>query len=504
MKKALLDTNIVIHREARNIVRQDIGLLFRWLDKLHYEKCVHRVTAIEISQHKDSTVRDTMGVKLESYNELQTIAPLSHEIEKIMEGDISENDKNDTLLLSEVHTSRVDCLITEDKAIHKKAEVLQIQGRVFSIEDFLSKVTAENPELTDYKVLSVRQSRFGELNIDDRFFDSFKKDYNGFSEWFNSKAEEITYVSKDGDNHIVAFLYLKTEQEYENYSDIQPFFSPKKRLKIGTFKVFNTGYKLGERFLKIIFDNALANQVDEIYVTIFEITGEHLSLIALLEAWGFVRHGTKETASGTEQVYVKDFRASEVDNIKFAYPFISGKQRKFIVPIYPEYHTELLPDSILTNENPEDFLAGKGHRNAIQKVYISRSWERGMRHKDIIVFYRTGGYHVSVITTIGVVDSVVKSIPDSRKFIELCRKRSVFSDDELLKHWNWSPNNRPFIVNFLYVYSFPAPRLNLAQLIELDIVTNVQSAPRGFELLSDEAFNLILDHSNAKKDFIVD
>lgn len=504
MKKALLDTNIVIHREARSIVRQDIGLLFRWLDKLHYEKCIHAITTSEISRHEDSTVRDTMGVKLESYNELQTTAPSNSDIERIMESDVSENDRNDTLLLSEVHASRVDCLITEDKAIHRKAEILQIQGRVFSIEDFLSKVTAENPELTDYKFLSVRQSRFGELDIDDQFFDSFKKDYKGFSKWFNSKAEKIAYASKDVDNHIVSFLYLKTEQEDENYSDIQPTFSPKKRLKIGTFKVSSTGYKLGERFLKIIFDNALENQVDEIYVTIFESTDEHLSLIALLEAWGFVHHGTKETASGTEQVYVKDFRVREAGNIKFSYPFISGKQRKFIVPIYPEYHTDLLPDSILTNEKPEDFLAGKGHRNAIQKVYISRSLESSMCHKDIIVFYRTGGLYRGVITTIGVVDSVVEDIPDSGKFIELCRKRSVFSDDELLEYWNWKPKNRPFIVNFLYVYSFPAPRLNLARLIELGIIADTQSVPRGFVELFDEKFNLILEYSNAKTDFIVD
>jgi len=30
------------------------------------------------------------------------------------------------------------------------------------------------------------------------------------------------------------------------------------------------GFRLGERFLKIIFDNALKQKVEEIYVTIFE------------------------------------------------------------------------------------------------------------------------------------------------------------------------------------------------------------------------------------------
>ena len=32
--RVLLDTNILIHREARTVVRDDIGSLFRWMDDL--------------------------------------------------------------------------------------------------------------------------------------------------------------------------------------------------------------------------------------------------------------------------------------------------------------------------------------------------------------------------------------------------------------------------------------------------------------------------------------
>ncbi len=41
MMRVLLDTNILIHREASTVVPQDIGQLFFWLDKLKNEKCVH-------------------------------------------------------------------------------------------------------------------------------------------------------------------------------------------------------------------------------------------------------------------------------------------------------------------------------------------------------------------------------------------------------------------------------------------------------------------------------
>ena len=49
---ALLDTNIIISREAATDVSQDIGLLYRWLDKGRYSKCVHSATIDEIKDEK--------------------------------------------------------------------------------------------------------------------------------------------------------------------------------------------------------------------------------------------------------------------------------------------------------------------------------------------------------------------------------------------------------------------------------------------------------------------
>jgi hypothetical protein len=44
--RVLLDTNILIHREAATVVRRDIGRLFFWLDKLKCEKCIHLASRI--------------------------------------------------------------------------------------------------------------------------------------------------------------------------------------------------------------------------------------------------------------------------------------------------------------------------------------------------------------------------------------------------------------------------------------------------------------------------
>ncbi len=338
-----------------------------------------------------------------------------------------------------------------------------------------------------------------------RFFDSFKEDYVGFEKWFARKSDEIAYICTAETNDVLAFLYVKSEDPDEDYSDIEPKFAPKKRLKIGTFKVIVNGFKLGERFLKIVFDNALRFSVEEIYVTIFDKTEDQQRLIKLLQDWGFHYHGNKVTGSGEEKVYVRNFEPiAEVDEPMLTYPYLSGHTRKFIVPIYPRYHTELFPDSILNTESRMDFVENRPNRNAIRKVYISRSYERDLVTGDVIVFYRTKdqgpAHYTSVATTIGVVQRVVKHISSLDQFIALCRKRSVFTDTELAEHWNYNRRNRPFIVEFLYAHSLPH-RPNLKELKESDIITD---APRGFEPMSDQAFRTLMEISNADQRLVID
>ncbi len=502
--RALLDTNILIHREARTAVRDDIGTLFRWLDDLRYEKLVHPDSIAEVKKHADSEVVLTLERKLQSYKTLKTKAPDSPAIAALRKDDRDKNDEIDTSMLAEVAGDRVDILITEDRGIHRKAAQISIAGRVFTIDAFLEKVTAENPSLADYKVLSVKKVLFGDVNVKDTFFDSFRQDYPGFDNWFNRKADDWAYVCTSEKGDIVAFLYIKREGFDENYSDISPAFNRAQRLKIGTFKVVSNGFKLGERFLKIVFDNALLYRVDEIYVTAFRRTSDQERLIRMLEDWGFKLHGTKRRV---EHVYVRDFRPRvDAYDPQRTFPYIYASASKFVVPIWPAYHTELLPDSILNTESPNDFVENKPNRNALRKVYISRSFERDLHAGDIIVFYRTKSpdgpaWYTSVATTIGVVQDVIDHIPNLTGFIAACRKRSVFSDNDLKKWWDYSPGNRPFVVNFLFVYSLPK-RPNLKQLDEIGMVKST-NVPRGFARITDDSFEKLLKVSNADPRFIV-
>jgi len=509
--RVLLDTNIIIHREASKINNPDIGILFNWLDRIKATKCIHPLTVTELSRNKDESTVKTMNIKIANYHLLKTLAPFGEDIQNVCNKiDTTGNDENDSRILSEVYHGRVDVLISEDKKIHTKAKFLGISEKVFNIDTFLEKITAEFPDLVDYKVLAVKKLYFGELDVTDQFFDSFREDYLEFDKWFNKKSDEIAYVCYQG-NLLSAFLFVKTEDENENYQDISPSLPRKKRLKIGTFKVATNGFKLGERFLKIVFDNALAQKVNEIYVTIFDKRDEQVRLINLLEEWGFIYHGTKTTPNGNEKVYLRAFDKSIPANIispKLSFPFLSKETKIFIVPIYPAYHTELFPDSILKTESPKDFVENEPYRNALSKVYISRSHERTLDSGDLIVFYRTGtpgnAIHTGVATTIGIVESVITNIPDEATFLALCRKRSVFSDNELKKHWNYNPYNkpahliqRPFIVNFIYAYSYPK-RPNLLWLNQNGIIPDIKDMPRGFRRIKREDFINIAIYSFRK------
>jgi hypothetical protein len=231
---------------------------------------------------------------------------------------------------------------------------------------------------------------------------------------------------------------------------------------------------------------------------------EKKMLLNLLFDWGFKFHGYKQTASGKEEVYIRDFIPYfDYTDPKLSYPYITKNNSIFLAPIYPDYHTDLLPDSLLNNEKPEEYKEETPHRNALKKVYISRSIERNVKQGDLIIFYRTGGYHKSVITTLGVVESIVFSFKNSKNFITKCRKRSVYSDQKLLEWWNYNSNYRPFIVNFLYCYTLPK-RINLKKMIDLGIIADVNSAPRGFTKISKEHFETILRETNTNESIIVD
>jgi hypothetical protein len=272
-------------------------------------------------------------------------------------------------------------------------------------------------------------------------------------------------------------------------------------------KVTGNGYKIGERFLKTIFDNALLFKVEEIYVTIFNKRPEQEQLIEMLEEWGFTRHGIKITPNGEELVFVREFSKNlpvNIDNPKLTFPFFSRQTDKYLIRIEPQYHTELFPDSINSREDKAKYTENEPHRNRIGKVYISHSPDRNLKSGDIVIIYRIGETtpksYSSTVTTICIVESVKNKFVDFDDFFNSCNRRTMISKEDLkTKWWDKFPSYKPFVINFLYAHSLPSPKPTLNDLINLKIFKDAISLPKGFAKLTDEQFNDLINFAYRKK-----
>lgn len=298
--------------------------------------------------------------------------------------------------------------------------------------------------------MDLRLKQFKHINLHDQFFDSLKQDYSEFSDWFGRKSEESAYVFEDSTGNVNGFLYLKLENE--PIPNTTPEVCASHRLKVGTMKINAHGTKLGERFLKKIFDHALHYCVPEIYVTVF---AKHKSLIYLYEKYGFTKIATKTTSNGSELVLSKNF--SHVSNhILQDYPRIDLKHGNvYLLSLLPKWHTRLLPDSILKTET-SDIIEDISHTNSIHKVYLTNmNGTERLQAGDVLLIYRTTdgqgpARYRSVATSVGVVEEYrnINSFTSRQEFMEYCKPYSVFTEDELSTFW--TRKNYPHVFRFTY------------------------------------------------------
>ena len=346
----------------------------------------------------------------------------------------------------------------------------------------------------------LRLTKFKALSIDDPFFDSLKAGYNEFPKWFASKANEDLYVVDDDAAVLSGMIYLKMESG--EVKDVDPPLQKGEWLKVGTLKIEGKGTKLGERVIKKIFDTALDKHATGIYVTVFEVHG---SLIKLFKRYGFVEHGSKTTDNGTEIVLTRSLTIHSPDILK-RYPIMRFEDRNlWLLAVYPEYHTRLLPDSILNNE-PQEIVQDVSHTNTIHKIYIGKLSLTRMNKGDAVVMYRTSdkkgpAHYRSVATSICVVEETHKkkdfaSVDD---FLGYCRPHSVFDDDELRHMFN--TYNRLYTVKMTYNVAFNK-RITRGKMIE---EAGVPVQPRwDLKPLTRDAFDAIVEMGKINEGIIVD
>jgi hypothetical protein len=302
---------------------------------------------------------------------------------------------------------------------------------------------------------TLRLTKFKDVDLSDPFFDTLKDQYNEFPEWFAKKAEEPVYVvDAASGNGLIGFLYLKVEEG--SVDDVVPPLPPAKRLKVGTLKILAHGTKLGERVVKKAIDKAVNEHVEELYVTVF---AEHQPLINLLKRYGFMEGGTKTTPNGQELVLVKKLEAGTGD-IEKDYPFITTNGKSiWLLAIYPEWHSNLFPDSLLKSETA-DVLADVSHTNSIHKVYVAKLSLKRMKRGDIVVAYRTTdrpgqARFRSVATSLCVVEESRsrKDFASAKTFADWAAPHSVFTKKEL-RDWYSSPD-RLYAIKMTYNIAFP-------------------------------------------------
>ena len=151
------------------------------------------------------------------------------------------------------------------------------------------------------KDICIIEKQLKDLDINDRFFDSLKNEYEDFIIWFNNHLDRKAYITFQ-DNKIASILILKIEDKSEDYNDFNKEFKPSKRLKICTLKVDVKFKNIGTKYLELAYNEALKNNVNEIYTTLYT---NHKDLINLLEKNNYIYYCDKYN---NEKVYINKIK----------------------------------------------------------------------------------------------------------------------------------------------------------------------------------------------------
>lgn len=476
--KALIETDIIKFK-LNSPKNETMKNLFYWLDKLEIKKVANA---------------DAVGLLdlAHDFEIMSTVEPTKVFIETLIKPGVTVDEKAADANLYAVFSKELTAFITEDMRTLENAFELGLGDRVININRFVTGALYKHPELIRYKTLAVESAKFKDCDVNDPFFDNFKEDYEGFEEWFKSKAEKDVYVCKGDNTAYLGFLFLKPEDEKEKYDDITPMFAPKRRLKVGTFKVESSGFRLGERFIQIIFDHAQKYGVDEIYVTLFKERNSVQRLYALLKRWGFVEHGIKTHKNGRkETVMVKRIEYNERRDVQSNFPAVQYKKRKLFLPILAKWHSRLIPDAERRNN---DLIENEACRYALEKVYITTATHNQVNNGDLVVVYRMGEgaskAYSSMTTAVAVIKEIRQNFASKEEFMSECQNRSVFAMEDLERLWKQYGRTLG-VVRFIVLRAFERKSPLLKWLWDSGIIAG-GSGPRPFSEMQDAEFDAIL------------
>ncbi len=492
--RVLIDTNIFIYREDNNVLPDNLQELLRLLSELKAEILIHPLSVSEIYRDKDEKRKGVILSKIKTYRYLESPIDPDPDFVSIVGVPQSHNERVDNALLFSLYKNAIDFLVTEDRGIYTKSKKIGVDDRVFNIEDglvFLKRYL--NTDVTPPP--AIQKVPVHNLDIKDPFFDSLKKEYGEFEQWFNKISREgrkcwVYY----GNHKIGALLIYKIEEEA---IDSIPPLPKKRRLKISTMKVSHTGYKIGELFIKLTVNLCVRNNIDEMYLTHF--TKENDLLIELITEFGFYRAAVNERG---EEVYLKKLKPDEGTEIAYQeickkyYPSLydGRKVNKFVIPIRPEYHDRLFTDYKRQSTLPEYLGQFIVEGNTIKKAYLSHSRSIKINSGDVVLFYRSGD--MSSITALGVVERVYRGNLTKNEIMRYVGKRSVYTYEEIKEM-----AKKPTLLIFFSWHFYIENPLILNDLIENDIL---RGAPQSITEIDHDKYLKIKERGGIDGHFTFD
>jgi len=512
--RILIDTNIFVYREDNKELSPDLQELMVILNKLHSEIIIHPRSIEDLKRDTDEERKLIILSKVRSYPLLELAPEIKNDsyfIETV--GHPAKiNDDIDNSILYALYKNSIDFLITNDKGIHKKAKLLFIDSCTLNVTRALQIFKNEMVTENLINLPALKNDHVYNLNIHDPFFDSLKKEYNCFEDWFIkiAKSGRKCYVHYEADDKIGALLIFKIENET---LDSTPVLAKKKRLKLSTFKVSHVGSKIGELFIKLAVNYARVNNINELYLTHY-VTDDIDYLVELIEDYGFKQRAVlNQTGEG---IFLKKLEVTDepvahpnpVDISKTFYPtYYDGKiVNKFIIPIQPMWH-----DKLFTDYNRKIRGRGKGKKgrqpsliefsgqfvvegNTIEKSYICHSISKKILAGDILLFYRSEDE--KAITSIGIVEKIYQGMQSSDDIIHQVGKRSVYSYSEIEN----LAKKQTLVIMFTLRFHLPNP-LIYEDLIEWGIL---KGAPQKLMQIPHEKYLLVKKRGMIDERFTID
>ena len=497
--RILFDTNIFIYREDHSIIGEYLQNLLSIISSLGITILIHPLSREEIKNDKDQNRREIILSKINAYPVLEN-PPDFHadqDFIKIIGEPRNAHDHIDDCILYSIYKNAADFLVTEDNKLLNNANKLNIQQRIFSIKEatnYLKTNLIEEPKQPP----ALKNLPVHNLNQNDPIFDTLKIDYPNFEKWWQKISREgrKAWVYFDAEQRIGAILIYKIEEEA---IPSEPPIIANRRIKISTMKVSQTGYKIGELFIKLTVQLAVLNNIFEIYLTHFMQAHEDF-LVELIKEYGFQPVADKNG----EKVFLKALipPKKDLDPLEISktfYPSLhhGSNLKKFIIPIKPEYHQRLFSD-YQSKKSPkhqlklfEEELITEG--NTIRKAYLCKAKTKQIGPGDIIYFYRSKD--LMALTSVGVVEQVHYDLTDAEEIMRLIGKRSVYTNNEIIEI-----SNKPTtVIIFLHHFYF-TNNIALSELVKRNVIAG---APQSICQIPDENSLSILKMGGIDERFII-